>query len=98
MRAIKKCEPTLESPHGIGTYMIVTASRRQIGLRRSVNLAYRRLCHGEQGIGTTAKGFFVVAKNQQNVLVQSVSKIRVSLRARELYKARSPPDEFSAEQ
>jgi hypothetical protein len=42
--------------------MIVTASRRQIGLRRSVNLAYRRLCHGEQGIGTTAKGFFVVAK------------------------------------
>jgi hypothetical protein len=30
--------------------MIVTASRRQIGLRRSVNLAYRRLCHGEQGI------------------------------------------------
>jgi hypothetical protein len=55
--------------------MIVTASRRQIGLRRSVNLAYGRLCHGEQGIGTTAKGFFVVAKNQQNVLVQSVSKI-----------------------
>ena len=78
--------------------MIVTASRRQIGLRRSVNLAYRRLRHGEQGIGITARGFFVVAKNQQNVLVQSVSKIRVSLRARELYKARSPPDESSAEQ
>jgi hypothetical protein len=78
--------------------MIVTASRRQIGLRRSVNLAYRRVCHGERGIGTTAKGFFVVAKNQQNVLVQRVSEIRVSLRARELYKARGPPDEFSAEQ
>ena len=52
--------------------MIATASRRQIGLKRNVNLAYRRLCHGEQGIGTTAKGSFVVAKNQQNVFLYRV--------------------------
>lgn len=79
--------------------MIVTASRREIGLRKGVDLAYRRLCHGEQGIGTTAKWSFVLAaKNQQNIPVQSVSKIRVSPRTREIYKARSPADEFSAEQ
>ena len=76
--------------------MTVTASRREIGLRKSVNLASRRLCHGEQRIGITAKGAFVAAKNQQNVPVPSGSKIGVSLCAHELYTA--PPDKFSAEQ
>lgn len=36
-----------ESPHGIGTYMVVTTLGREIGLRKIVNLAYRRRCHGE---------------------------------------------------
>ena len=54
--------------------MIVTASGREIGLRRSVTMACRRFCHGEQDIGITAKKPFVAAKIQQNVLVHNVSK------------------------
>ena len=60
--------------------MIVTASRREIGLRRGMSLASQGFCHEEQRIGTTAKGSFVVVKIQQNIRIQSASKISVSQR------------------